>query len=63
MNAVLSPLVSEFETQEKADSYNVWLQAKLEHARTSTKPSIPHDRVMAQARALLELKRKALAVD
>lgn len=61
MNAVLDPLVSEFETQEQAASYDRWLLAKVEKARQSTKPLIPHDQVMAEARALLELKKKKYA--
>jgi len=38
MNAVLSPLVSEFETPEKASSYIAWLEAKIKRARSSEKP-------------------------
>ena len=30
MNAVLSPIVSEFETQEAADSYDQWFRSKVE---------------------------------
>jgi hypothetical protein len=57
MNAVLSPIVSEFETQEQADSYEVWLLQKLERAENSIKPNIPHDQVMAKMNALLGSKR------
>lgn len=57
MNAVLSPIVSEFDTQEQADSYEAWLLQKLERAENSVKPSIPHDKVMAKMNALLEFKR------
>lgn len=58
MVAVLSPLVSEFETDEKEANYTAWLKAKIERSRSSTKPLIPHDQVMAQARTLIESKRK-----
>ena len=57
MSAVLSSLVSEFETQELADSYEAWLLQKLERAENSVKPNIPHDQVMAKMNALLESKR------
>jgi hypothetical protein len=57
MNAVLSPIVSEFETQEQADSYEAWLLQKLERAENSVKPNIPHDQVMAKMNTLLESKR------
>lgn len=33
MNAILSPLVSEFETQEQATSYVAWLTAKVQCRR------------------------------
>jgi hypothetical protein len=61
MNAVLSPLVSEFETQEQADSYNHWLQAKLERAEinATTQPMIPHDQAMSEIRSLLQTQPDA----
>jgi hypothetical protein len=63
MNAVLSPIVSEFETQEQADSYDRWFRAKVQAAMDDPRPSIPHDQAMAKVEALLEEKRKARAVD
>jgi hypothetical protein len=62
MNAVLSPLVSEFETHEKESSYLAWLEAKIKRARSSAKPLIPHDQVMAEARAVISSKQKKHAV-
>ena len=42
MNAVLSPIVSEFETQEAADSYDHWFRAKVEASlRLADDPSTP----------------------
>ncbi|KEY59686.1 hypothetical protein [Serratia sp. DD3] len=57
----LSPIVSEFETQEQADSYDRWFRARVEAAMNSTKPRIPHDEVMAGAWKIIEeakMKRK-----
>ncbi|UAN63394.1 stability determinant [Serratia sp. JSRIV006] len=54
MTIKLSPIVSEFETQEQADSYDRWFRAKVEAAMNSTKPRIPHDEVMAGARKIIE---------
>ena len=34
MNAVISPIVSEFETDEQAASYDRWFRAKVERALT-----------------------------
>ena len=57
MNKNYSPLVSEFETSEQEASYNVWLKEKIQSSLNDLRPSVPHDQVMAKARALLnELK-------
>ena len=56
MNAVLSPIVSEFETEEQEASYNAWLNAKFERSLKDPRPNIPHDQVMAKMRALLQSK-------
>ena len=56
MNAVLSPIVSEFETEEQEASYNAWLNAKVTESLQDTRPNIPHDVVMAKMRALLKSK-------
>jgi hypothetical protein len=58
MNAELSPIVSEFETEEQAASYDRWFRAKVQASLDDPRPSIPHDQVMAEMRALLEAKRK-----
>ncbi len=63
MSVALSPMVSEFETKEQEASYTAWLKAKLERSQSSTLPRIPHDQVMAKARALLEAKKKTRAAD
>lgn len=44
----LDPRISEFETQEQADSYDHWFRAKVQEAIDSKKPRIPHDQVMAE---------------
>jgi hypothetical protein len=62
MTAVLSPLVSEFETNAKEASYTAWLAAKIERARNSKKPLVSHDQVMSEARSLIDAKRKKHAV-
>ncbi|MDR1935437.1 MAG: antitoxin [Candidatus Accumulibacter sp.] len=53
MNAVLSPLVSEFETPEQEASHTAWLRAKAEASLGDPRPSIPHDQVMAEMDALI----------
>ena len=61
MNAVLSPIVSEFETEEQESSYNHWFRAKVEEALGSKKPRLPHDAAVAKVQTLLEERRKARA--
>jgi hypothetical protein len=58
MSAVLSPIVSEFETEEQATSYDRWFRAKVQAAIDDPRPGIPHDQVMAEMHALIEEKRK-----
>lgn len=63
MSVVLSPLVSEFETEEQEASYTAWLKAKVQASLNDPRPNIPHDKVMAEARALLESKKKIRAAN
>jgi hypothetical protein len=53
MSAVLSPIISEFETLEQEASYIVWLKAKVQASLDDTRPGIPHDQVMAEMDALI----------
>ena len=59
MNAVLSPMVSEFETVEHEASYTRWLEARVSASLADAAPSVPHDQVMAELDSLLDdLARK-----
>ena len=53
----LDPLVSEFETQEQADSYDRWFRAKVQEALDSKKPRLPHDAAMARVDRLIAEQR------
>lgn len=61
MSPVLSPIVSEFETEEQESSYNLWFRAKVEEALHSQKPRLPHDAAMAKVQTMLEERRRARA--
>lgn len=61
MNVLLSPIVSEFETEEQELSYNLWFRDKVEEALHSKKPRLPHDAAMANVQTMLEERRKARA--
>ncbi len=53
-NSTLDPRISEFQTQEQADSYDLWFRAKVQEAIDSKKPRIPHDQVMSEMWAVIE---------
>ena len=54
MSAVLSPLISEFETSEQEAKYTAWLQEKVLVSLADTQDVIPHDEVMAEMDAIIE---------
>lgn len=62
MNAVLSPIVSEFETEAAAASCDQWFRAKVKEALDDTRPSMPHDEAVARMDKLMAEKRKARAI-
>ncbi|WP_024673819.1 hypothetical protein [Pseudomonas syringae] len=57
MSARISPIVSEFETEEQAASYDKWFRAQVQALIDDPVPNIPHDQVMAKMRAFLESKQ------
>ena len=50
----LSPIVSEFETEEDAAAYDRWFRAKVEASLADPRPGVPHDEAMARIRRRLE---------
>jgi hypothetical protein len=58
MTKKLDPIISEFETQEQADSYDKWFRAKVQAAIDDPRPGIPHDEVMAHLDAIIEAAAK-----
>ena len=59
MSIPLSPIVSEFETEEQAASYDRWFRAKVQASIDDPRPSIPHDEAMAEVERMLDERRKA----
>ncbi|POP71920.1 MULTISPECIES: hypothetical protein [Pseudomonas syringae group] len=57
MSARISPTLSEFETEEQAASKDKWFRALVQASINDPAPNIPHDQVMAEMRAVLELKQ------
>tara|TARA_R110002072_G_scaffold116942_8_gene247658 strand:- start:4214 stop:4429 length:216 start_codon:yes stop_codon:yes gene_type:complete len=49
----LSPIVSEFASEEEAAAYDKWLRAKVEASLADPRPPVPHDEAMARIQAFL----------
>ena len=62
-NAKLDPLVSQFETEAEASSYDKWFRERVRESIADARPNIPHDQVMAEARQLLSARRSARRAD
>ncbi len=58
MSTPLDPIISEFETQEQADSYDRWFRERVQRSLDDPRPSIPHDEAMARVRAVIEAKSR-----
>jgi len=54
MSTRLSPIVSEFETEDQAVSYDRWFRAKVAPSLANPGPGTPHDEVMARMDAIIE---------
>nr|WP_176705760.1 antitoxin [Halomonas sp. 40]BAP60117.1 hypothetical protein [Halomonas sp. 40] len=54
MSTPLDPRISEFETQEQADSYDRWFRERVQRSLDDPRPNIPHDEVMAKMDAIIE---------
>lgn len=61
MSTPLDPIVSEFETQEQADSYDRWFRERVQTSLVDPRPNIAHDDVMVEMRELIEEKRRHAA--
>jgi hypothetical protein len=51
-----SPVGSEFETAEQAESYLRWLKAKVAESLADERPPIDHDEAMKRVRAIIKAK-------
>ena len=56
MNA-LSPIVSEFASEEEAAAYEQWLRAKVEASLADGRPSAAQDEVMAEAQKIIDARK------
>ena len=54
MSKVLSPIESEFATEEEAETYDRWFRARVQASLDDPRPNIPHDEVITEMRRLVE---------
>ena len=54
MSKALSPMESEFATEEEAEAYDRWFRARVQASLDDPRPNIPHDEVIAEMRRLVE---------
>jgi hypothetical protein len=57
----LDPIVSEFETEAQAASYDRWFRAKVQTAIDDPGELIPHDEAMARVRETIRRAAKKSA--
>jgi hypothetical protein len=56
--AKLSPIVSEFESTEEAEAYDVWFRQRVQEGLDDPGPSVPHDEAMRQIQAIIEATKR-----
>lgn len=64
MSVQRSPIVSEFETRELADSHDGWFRRKVEESLADARGGVAHDQVMADVEAVTsEAQARGAVVD
>ncbi len=61
MNAVLSPIESEFTSVDEAQAHDRWFRAQVQASLDDPEPSTPHDQVMAELELLIVEAEQRLA--
>lgn len=62
MNAVLSPIESEFASVDEAEAHDRWFRAQVQASLDDPRPCIPHDQVMAEVDLLIAEAEQRLTV-
>ncbi|UQS14248.1 antitoxin [Pseudomonas sp. HS6] len=58
MDPLISTIVSDFESEEQAASYDRWFLAEVQASIDDPRPSISHEQVLAEISALMEEQRR-----
>ena len=63
MSQTLSPIISEFDTEEQAVCHDEWFRAQVLASIEDDQPCLPHDQVMAELEGIIskaeQLQRKS----
>lgn len=62
MNAVLSPIESEFASVDEAEAHDRWFRAQVQASLDDPRPGVPHDQLMAEVDLLITDAERRLAV-
>ncbi len=57
MSVALSPIVSEFETEEQKSEHDQWFRAKVQEALSSPIPRVPHSEALERVQSTLTQRR------
>jgi hypothetical protein len=57
MSAQLSPIVSEFESEEQAASYDAWFRDTVQASLDDDRPNVTHDQAMTEMKKKLAAKQ------
>jgi hypothetical protein len=57
MSAQPSPIVSEFESEEQAASYDAWFRSTVQASLDDDRPNVTHDQAMAEMKKNLAAKQ------
>ena len=53
MSKTISPIISEFDTDEQAAHHDKWFKAQVTASIEDDQPCLPHDQVMAELEAII----------
>lgn len=53
MSKTISPIISEFDTDEQAAHHDDWFKAQVIASIEDDQPCLPHDQVMAELEAII----------
>ncbi|WP_306606813.1 hypothetical protein [Azonexus sp.] len=53
MSKTISPIISEFDTDEQAAHHDGWFKAQVAASIEDDQPCLPHDQVMAELEAII----------